>query len=458
MPSVEEALEFMKSNDMRWVDLQFADVDGQLRHKTVSARGFSEEAFATGIESDLSEIFGFSGKALTLVPDQDTFARIPWEPNTLRLFSNVFSMPEKERFMKDSRYSIERVNINAKAMGISEVELGSDCEFYVFDNVTGDRLSPERGPNYLIDTREASWNPSPFWNFKSGAYMGQPHDTLYAARVQMAEIMEDHFRCGVESHSHGRSPNGQQRIKVKELGAKSAADALLTLKYVARNIAFIASNVATFMPLPVMGDKGSSLNITSRLRKGATNLFYDAKGDYAQLSSTALYYIGGILEHADALSVFTIPGTNSFRKMKADPRYAAWSLTSPNALVNVQSAVKDEERTVSFTGADPSVNPYLAYAALVAAGLDGIKNKADPGKPVSEDLSQMDSKRMKEMKIKPLPASVGEALAALESDNKFLKGFISSELLADYLEQRLAEQGENERRPTAYEMEKYFNK
>jgi glutamine synthetase len=455
MPSIEEALEFMKANDMRWVDLQFVNMDGQIQHRTVAAKSITEDSFSNGVESDLGAIFGHTS-GLSLVPDSDTFARIPWEPNTMRVISNIVSTQEKERFVKDSRYSAERVNINAKAMGISDILMGSELEFYIFDNVTGDKLSPERGPNFLIDTREASWNPSPFWNSKNGAYMGQPHDTLYAARVQMSEIMEDHFRYGVEGHVHGRSANGQQKFTLREYNVKMAADALVTMKYVARNFAFIANNLATFMPLPVLGDKGSALNITQKLRKGASNLFYDEKGDYG-LSQTALYYIGGLLEHAEALSIFTASTTNSYRKLRADPRYVAWSASAANALVRVPSG-KNEGLSVSYAGADPASNPYLAYAAVAAAGLDGIKNKTDPGKPVNEDISSMDSKRMKELKIRALPASIMEAISALENDNKFLKGFISAELLAEYLEQRLAEHKENEKRVTPYELDRYFNR
>lgn len=457
MPSVEEALEFMKTNDVRWAGLQFVDVNGELRQKTVACKGITEAAFSEGVQTDLGDVFGFSEKPLALVPDQDTFARIPWEPSAMRFISNIYSAKEKERFLKDPRYSIERVNINAKAMGISDVQISTETEFYLFDSVTGDKLSPERGPNYLIDSREAYWNPTPLLNSRSGSYASQPRDMLCSVRTQICEVLEDHFRFQATSHGHGRHASGQQKISLAAANAKLAADALVTLKYVARNVAAISNNVATFMPLPVANEKGSSHAITQRLRKGVENLFYDEKGEYAQLSQTALYYIGGILAHAEALSVFTMPTTNSYKRLKADPRYVTWSRTNPNALVYIIPATADD-RTVSYTGADPSVNPYLAYAAVVAAGLDGIKNKAEPGKPVDENISGMDAKAMRELKIRPLPASMLEAVSALESDNKFLKGFISSELLADYLAQRLDEHKENEKRPTAFEIERYFNR
>ncbi|MFA5076924.1 MAG: glutamine synthetase family protein [Candidatus Micrarchaeia archaeon] len=457
MATVEEVLEFMKTSDAKWVDLQFVGIDGQVYHKSVPAKNVNEETFASGFETELGEVFGFTGKSLALLPDQDTYARVPWEASTMRVISNVYTMPEKERFAKDSRYSIERVNINAKAMGISDVQVGCDVEFYIFDNVTLEKVANDRGPNYLVETHEGNWNPSPYFNAKNGAYIGQPHDTLYPARTQIAELMDETFRYAVDSHSHGKSANGQQRMKIREYNAKMAADALVTLKYVAKNTAFVANNIATFMPLPIASDRGNSAYITQRLKKGNANLFYDEKDDYAQLSQNALYYIGGLLEHAEALCLFAMPTTNSYKKMRADPRYSVWG-KSQNALVQVSGAYKSEDRVVSYCGADSSINPYLAYTAVVAAGLDGIKNKTDPGKPVDENLADLDSKRAKELKIKPLPSSITEAIAALDSDNKFLKGFFSPELLGEYLEMRLSEQKENERRPTAFEIEKYFNR
>ncbi|MEW6528664.1 MAG: glutamine synthetase family protein [Candidatus Micrarchaeota archaeon] len=454
MPSVEEALEFIKTNEIKWIGLNFVTVDGELKNRTMSAKDFGSDTFSNGLETNLSEIFGFSEKQLTLIPDPDSYARIPWEPNTMRFISNIYST-DKERFMYDSRYSIERVNINARAMGISDVQIGTETEYYLFDAVSGDKTIPERGPNYTIDTREAYWNPTPLWNSKNGAFANQPQDSFYAIRAQMAELMEDQFRYAIHSHSHGRSSNAQQKMKIRPYNVKIAADALITFKYIARNASFIANNIATFMPLPILGDKGSALSINQQLRKGIANLFYDENGEFGGLSQTALYYIGGILEHGEALSIFTSPTTNSYKKLRSDPHYIAWSKANQNALVNIEQ--KGEECSVVYTSADPSVNPYLAYTVTAAAGLDGIKNKIDPGKPIDENILEMDRKKMKESKIRTLPGSIIESISALESDNKFLKGFISSELLSQYLEQKIAEHRENEKRPTAFEIERYFN-
>lgn len=458
MPSKEESLEFMRKNNIKWVALHFLDLDGGFQHKVVSSSDVDEEIFSKGIQSDVSEIYGYSKETLSLIPDSDTFARVPWEPNTMRLISNIYSMPEGERFVKDCRHSIERVNINAEALGISDVRIGSDIEFYLFDNVTVDKSSREGGSAYVLNSREAVWNPSPLWNKERGAFLCQPQDTFYAARVQIAQILEEQFHYAVHSHDHGRSPNAQQKIRLRECNAKIAADGLATLKYAIRNVAYIANNIATFMPLPIANDKGNSINITQKLSKGTKNLFYDKDEEYGKLSQTALYYIGGILEHAEALSVFTTPTTNSYKKLKTDPRYIAFSKTNPNALIYVPELGGEQERNITYTGADSSINPYLAYTAVVAAGLDGIKNKIDCGKPIDENLFEMSEKDRKTAKVKLLPSNILEAISALEKDSKFLKGFVAPELLADYLAQKIFEHNENEKRPTAFEIDKYFNR
>ena len=183
------------------------------------------------------------------------------------------------------------------------------------------------------------------------------------------------------------------------------------------------------------------------------------KYKYAQLSQTGRYFIGGILEHAEALMVFANPTPNSYRRLAADPHQSTWGKRSSSAVVHVPSEIKNDRKGkgVSFNLADPSANPYLVFGTVVAAGLDGVKNKKDPGKGIDEDLSEKDEEELKELKIKPLPANMMEAIAALESDNKFLKGLVPSELLESYLEDKIEEHKEQSKRPSAYEFEKYFN-
>ncbi|MBN2122028.1 glutamine synthetase beta-grasp domain-containing protein [Candidatus Micrarchaeota archaeon] len=461
MPSPEDVFEYITSNNMRWVDLQFSDVEGRTHRTTINAREVSEASFTKGIYcGDLKEIFGWAEAGeLVLLPDPDTFGRVPWEPSTLRMLCNVVVAETGERFLKDSRYVPERAHVNSSAMGFTDATVSSQIEFYVLDNVTVDKVTPQRGPNCLIESREAPWSPSPLWNSTSGAYLAQPYDTLYSARVQVSEVIEDSFRYIVTNHFHGRSGSGQQSLTLAPLSLKTAADAVTTTKFVARNLAMIANSMCTFMGLPISNERGNSLLAGMTLWKKDENAFYDSTDKYAQLSQTGRYFIGGLLEHAPALMVFTNPNTNSYKRLSMDPRYIAWGKRNSSAVVRVENEIRNDRRAkkIVFNLADPSANPYLAYGVIMAAGLDGIKKKADPGKAIDEDLTPMDEDEMKKLGAKMLPSNILEAIAALESDNKFLKGVISSDILETYLEDKIEEHREQSARPTAYEFEKYFN-
>ena len=461
MPTPEEALEFINVNNTKWIDLQFIDITGRLNRATVHSREFNSDSFANGVNcGDLQEVFGWSDEGeLVLRPDPDTFGRVPWEANTVRFLCDVMVAPKFERFAKDPRYVAERVAVNARAMGLSEVAVSPEMEFYIFDAVSVDKMTPGRGPNYLIDSREAYWNPSPLWNAKNGSFIGQPFDSLYSARTQISDVLEDNFRFLVESHVHGKSPSSQQSISLKANPLRTSADATITAKYVIRNLAFIANGTSTFMPMPIHTEKGSSLRMWATLLKGDENVFYDPTDNYAQLSQNGRYFIGGIMEHAAALSLFTAPTTNSYKKLLADPLYIAWGKRNNGSLIRVPFERKNDKdnKGIVFMGADPSVNPYLAYAVVVAAGLDGIKRKKDPGDPVDKEIPSMDSKARKDAGIDYLPSSLLEAVSELETDNAFLKGILSSELLEDYLAMKMEEQKQHNLRTSAYEFEAYYN-
>ncbi len=461
MPTPEEALEFISVNNTKWIDLQFADTSGRMNRTTIHAREFTMDAFSGGIHcGDLKEVFGWNEEGeLLLRPDPDTIGRVPWEANTVRFICDVVVAPKFGRFLKDPRYVSERLMVNAKAMGLSDVSISTEMEFYIFDAVSIDKVSPGRGPNYLIDAREAPWNPSPLWNAKNGAYLGQPYDSLYSARVQVSDVLEDNFRYLVHSHYHGRSPSSQQSVTLRPNPLRIAADAMATTKYVVRNLAFIANSTSTFMPMPICGEKGSSLRIIQSLWKGDENVFYDPADNYAQLSQNGRYFIGGLLEHASALSIFTTPTTNSYKKLLADPLCIAWGTRNNGAVVRVPFERKNDKygKSAVYMASDPSVNPYLAYAAVAAAGLDGVKKKSDPGDPVDKDVTRMSSKEMKDAGVDYLPSSILEAISELETDSAFLKGVLSSELLEDYLEKKMEEQKHHNLRTSAYEFEAYYN-
>ncbi|MBI5051340.1 hypothetical protein HZC08_01135, partial [Candidatus Micrarchaeota archaeon] len=217
-------------------------------------------------------------------------------------------------------------------------------EFHVFENVTTDRTTTGRGAASLMDSREAWWSPSPYSYKKNGAFMAQPIDTLYAARVQMSDVLEENFGITVESHYHGVSQTAQQNLNIGMKPLKQGADAVSTTKFVAKNLTAIASAHCTFMPYPVEGEKGSTFGMKQSLFKTAdNNMFYDASDEYAQLSQTGRYYIGGLLEHAPALCVFTNPNSNSYKRLAANPMFLAWSRLNKQAAVQVPHLKKNDK-------------------------------------------------------------------------------------------------------------------
>ncbi len=454
--AVDEVLKYIATNEIRWIDLQFFDIRGALHRTTVSNKDIEEAVFAKGMHAaDLFEVFADSSQGeLVLLPDPDTVARLPWEVSTIRLICDIVTAIETERYLKDTRYVAERMERNLEAIGIKNARIGSEVEFYIFDTATVDRTSTGRGAGTLIDSREAYWSPSALAAKAKGAFAAQPYDSMYPARIQIAETMEDAFGYGVESHRHGRSQTSQQAISIRDVSLKSSVDALSTLKFVVKNLANATNSIATFIPCPVEGEKGSGMSIHQSLWKSAdNNIFYDGNEEYAQLSQTARYYIGGLLEHAQALSLFTMPTTNSYKRLATDPMAVGWSKRNRKMIVQIPYTKKNvkEKRRVVYTAADPSANPYLAIPAIVAAGIDGIKNKIDPGNP--SDTGEENKKR----KVTALPTSLYAAIEAFESDPKFIKGIMGSELLGDYLEIKIAEHKDSLKAVSGWELDKYWN-
>lgn len=456
MSAIDDVLKYIATNEIRWIDLQFSDIKGMLHRLSISNRKLEEASFGNGLyAADLTEVFGPSDQGeLVLLPDPDTLARLPWEPATVRLVCDIIVAIKKERFLKDPRYVAERVETNLGAAGIKNALVGAEADCYIFDTVTSDKTTRGRGSGVLLDSREAKWGPAVISNDTRGAYVATPYDSLYAARTQICETMEDSFGMLVDSHRHGKSPTAQQSFELAERNIKSAGDAFSTLKFVTKNLATAVNASATFMPYPIEGEKGNSLNVAVSLWKTSdNNIFYDAKEDYAQLSQTGRYYIGGLLEHAPALALFTMPTPNSYKKMSMENKRVGWSAMRRDCLVNVPYAKKNikETKRIVYAGADPSANPYLAYSLVVAAGLDGIKNKIDPGDPVEREGGK------KNRVEKQLPGSLYDATVALQSDTKFLKGVVPAELLGDFLEIKLRQHREAQKGISGLELQKYFN-
>ncbi|MBU0532302.1 glutamine synthetase family protein [Candidatus Micrarchaeota archaeon] len=453
MSAIDDVMRYVATNEIRWIDLQFFDIKGQMHRISVSNRKLEEASFGKGIHAaDLDDIFGKSDQGeLVLLPDPDTLARLPWEPATVRLICDVLTV-NQERFLKDPRYVAERMETNLGAAGIKTGLIGTEVDCYVFDTATADKTTRSRGVGLLMDSREATWGPSPMSNDR-GAYVATPYDSMYSARTQIAETMEDSFGMLVDGHHHGKCPTAQQTFQLSPRTTKSAADAVNTLKFITKNLATAVNASATFMPYPVEGERGNTLGIsTSFWKTSENNIFYDGKEDYAQISQTGLYFIGGLLEHAEALSLFTSPTPNSYHRLAMENYKVGWSVQDKTALVHVPHAKKNikEVKRVTYKGADPSANPYLAFGLVAAAGLDGIKNKIDPGDPVEKEGKK---KRV----AKDLPTNLYQAISALESDTKFIKGVVPAELLADYLDLKLRQHREAMKGVSGLELQKYFN-
>ncbi len=454
--AIDEVLKYIATNEIRWVDLHFADIRGILHRVTVSNKDIEEATFVKGLSAaDLFEVFGESEQGeLVLLPDPDTVARLPWEVSTIRLICDVLVAITNECYLKDPRYVIDRVEKNLEALGVKNARIGTEVEFYLFDTATTDRTSTGRGAGTLMDSREAYWSPSALSTRGKGSYVVQPYDSMYPARIQISETLEDAFGYPVESHRHGRSQTGQQDITIRDLSLKTSADALITTKFLVRNMANATNSSATFMPYPIEGERGSALGIHQSLWKSAdNNIFYDGSEEYAQLSQTARYYIGGLIEHAPAISLFAMPTTNSYKRLAADPKINGWSKINRKAIVQIPYSKKNikEKRRIVYAAADPSANPYLAISVIIAAGIDGIKNKIEPGEAVDE------REETKKRKIHQLPTSLYGAIEALESDPKFIKGIMPPELLGDYLEMKLIEYKESIKAVSGWELEKYWN-
>ncbi|HSB47787.1 MAG TPA: glutamine synthetase beta-grasp domain-containing protein [Candidatus Bilamarchaeum sp.] len=448
-------MKYIATNEIRWIDLQFYDIRGQLHRVSVSNRKLEEASFGNGMYvADLSDVFGKSEQGdLVLLPDPDTLARLPWEPATVRLVCDILVAGKKERFLKDPRYVADRMETNLGAAGIKNALVGTEVDCYIFDTTTSDKTNTGRGTGLLMDSREARWGPSPLSNTTSGAFVATPYDSMYSARTQISESLEDSFGVLVDSHRHGRSPTAQQTFELAPRGLKSSGDAVNTLKFITKNLATAVNASATFMPYPVEGEAGNSLSIALSLWKTSEqNIFYEGKEAYGQLSQSGRYFVGGLLEHASALSLFTCPVPNSYRRLAAAEYKVGWSATDKNSLVFVPSSKKNvkEVKRIVYQGADPSANPYLAFALVAAAGLDGVKKKADPGDPVETDSKK---KRVE----KSLPTSLYEAIASLESDTAFIKGVVPSELLGDYLDMKMKQHTESMKGITGFELNKYFN-
>jgi glutamine synthetase len=473
-----DVLALAQEHGVRMVDFKFTDLPGTWQHLGLSIHSLDEDAFTEGLGFDGSSIRGFQEIAesdMVLIPDAATALIDPFhEEKTMSILCNVIDPITRERYSRDPRYVAEKAERYLVETGIADtVYMGPEAEFFIFDHAAFDQR-----PNtafYEVESDQAYWNRGR--GFGEGARNGDanlgykirsqqgyfptaPSDTHSDLRARMVIAMEKMgIHCEFQHHEVGSA--GQAEINVRFNTLLKMADHLQLQKYVVKNVARAAGKTATFMPKPLFEENGSGMHVHQSLSKGGENVMYDFQG-YGQLSREALNYIGGILRHGKALMAFCAPTTNSYRRLV--PGYEApvnlvYSQRNRSAAVRIPVySSSPKAKRLEFRPPDPTANPYLAFSALLMAGLDGIQNRIDPGRPVDVDLFELPPDEL--AKIKHVPGSLEDALDALEEDHEFLLkgGVFTEDLIRTWIDYKRAEEADQVRlRPHPWEFALYYD-
>lgn len=438
-------MKLVRENQVDWLDLQFTDLPGKLHHITIPAKELTEESFKTGFgKLDGSSIRGFTTiyeSDMVLKPVPDSMALIPWNKGVARVLNQVFWGAGRGRFERDPRAVAETAESFQEQRGYRSY-YGPELEFFIFDKVEVDVSTPSSGTGYKIRAREAPWEKTGNFliRFKEGYYPTPPVDQLMDVRLEIVDTLVKHFGFEIEATHHEVATAGQGEIDFRFSTLVDTADKVQTLKYVGKNVAASKGLVMTFMPKPMFGDNGTGMHTHFSLwtSDGKKNLMYDPSDEYAELSQTGRYVVGGVLHHARALSAIVSPTTNSYRRLIPGfeaPVYLAWSKGNRSAVIRVPSYYRGMEvaKRIEYRAPDPSTNPYLAFSAILMAALDGVNKKMDPGDPVDENIYHLTPERRKQLDIRELPRSLDEALDELESDMEFLKPVFNSSILDTYI-------------------------
>ncbi len=473
-----DVLEAIKSDDVKWLDLQFVDLTGALQHVAIPHYELHEEDFRTGVgKLDGSSIRGFKeiqDSDMCLKPVPSTYTVLPWygpEHLTARMICTVFEGGGRERFTRDSRFVAEKAVEAAAGDGYDQTWWGPELEFFVFNSVKllpspEAVLHPWAGCGYAIESSEAPWNSNGGTNypirFKEGYYPAPPVDTGVEFRNEACRMLEEYFGFHIEAHHHEVATSGQGEINFRRDGLVESADGTVTFKYVLRNVAHRMGKICTFMPKPIFGDNASGMHVHQSLWTKGKNVFYDPDDAYAEISQKCRYYIGGLMDHARSLCPFTNPTTNSYRRLVPGyeaPVFIAYSKANRSANIRIPMYKTGEEKSkrIEYRTPDPSCNPYLTFASCLAAGLDGIKKQKDPGDPTDEDIYRLTDHRKKELGIRELPGSLKESIQYLETDYIFLKSVFSQDFLDKYIELKMEEHLQTSLRPSPWEFYKYLD-
>ena len=465
----KQVLELAAKNNAKVLDLRFADLPGVWQHVSFPIGELTEESFTEGFGMDGSSIRGWAAiheSDMLLVPDpktcfMDAFREVP----TLCMIADAVDPITKQAYPRDSRYIARKAEAHLGYSGIADQAFfGAEAEFFIFDNIRFDS-QPQHG-FYYIDAEEGRWNSGRAEHnlgyrprYKEGYFPCPPTDHYMDLRTDMAAQMA---ACGmkVECHHHEVASGGQCEIDVRYDTLVRSADNLMLFKYIVRNVAYQYGKTVTFMPKPLFGDNGSGMHTHQSLWLKGKPLF--AGDGYAGLSQTALWYVGGLLKHAPAIVAFAAPTTNSYKRLVPGyeaPVNLAYSRRNRSAAVRIPMySPSPKAKRLEFRPPDPSCNPYLAFSAMMMAGLDGIENKINPGNPLDKDIYDLEPEELKQ--VPSLPGSLDEALRALEDDHKFLlKGDVfSEEVIELWIEYKRKNEIDAVRmRPHPYEFQLYYD-
>jgi glutamine synthetase len=469
MSTPKSVLELAKKSGAKMVDMKFVDTFGTWQHFTCPIRELTEEIFEEGLGFDGSSIRGWKSieaSDMLAMPDPNTAFIDPFmaEP-TLSLTCTIAETGTREPYIRDPRGIAQRAEKYLLSTGLADSAfMGPEAEFFIFDNVQFD--SKTNGTFYSIDSNEGIWNsgkdemPNTGYKIrhKEGYFPVAPSDTQQDIRTEMCLLMEQ-LGVAIERQHHEVATAGQAEIDYRFDTLVRAADSMMVYRYVVKNVALRHGKTATFMPKPLFGDNGSGMHTHQSLWKKGKPLF--AGTEYAGLSKMALYYIGGLLKHAHALCAFCSPTTNSYKRLVPGyeaPVNLAYSSRNRSASIRIPTYSENPKaKRIEYRPPDPSANPYIAFSAMLLAGLDGILNKIEPGEPMDKNLYELPPEEM--AKVPQIAGSLEQAITALEKDHEFLlKGDVfTTDFIDMWVAAKRKEHDAMRLRPHPYEFFLYYD-
>ena len=469
--SVEEFFKFCEENEVEFVDFRFTDIKGAWHHVTYNIKAIEPDTFKNGIPFDGSSIEAWqpiNRSDMILMPEAESAFLDPFTADpTIIVFCDVFDIYKGELYEKCPRSIAKKAIKHLQESGIGDTAFfGPENEFFVFDDV---KIKDEINCSYYeVDSEEGEWSDSASYEdgyntghrprTKGGYFPCQPTDSMVDLRAEMVQVLE---QVGLETFVvHHEVAQAQGEIGVKFGTLVEAADNVQKLKYVIKMVAHLNGKTATFMPKPLYGDNGNGMHTHMSIWKDGKNLFYKA-GEYGNLSDTARHYIGGILHHARSVAAFTNASTNSYKRLIPGfeaPSILTYSSQNRSASCRIPYGSGEKSVRVEMRFPDSTACPYLAFAAMLLAGLDGIKNKIEPNGPMDEDLFELSLAEIREKGIKQMPHTLRESLESLIQDNDYLKPVMSDLFIDTYQHYKFETQvWPDESRPTAFEFKSTYS-